>query len=78
MATRSAAELREELVALYQHLKDCHDCPLKATRTKLSFGAGYADAEVMFVARPSRGGRTGRPFVGRAGQPSTSCSRRSG
>ena len=70
MAARSAAERREELVALYQRLKDCHDCPLKASRTKLVFGAGNADAEVMFVgeAPGAEEDRTGLPFVGRAGQ----------
>jgi uracil-DNA glycosylase family 4 len=70
VAARSAAERREELVALYQRLKDCHDCPLKATRTKLVFGAGNADAEVMFVgeAPGAQEDLQGLPFVGRAGQ----------
>jgi uracil-DNA glycosylase len=70
MAARSAAERREELVALYHRLRDCHDCPLKETRTKLVFGAGNADAEVMFVgeAPGAEEDRTGLPFVGRAGQ----------
>src|SRR4051794_35582593 len=69
-AARPAAERREELVALYQRLKDCHDCPLKATRTKLVFGAGNADAEVMFVgeAPGQQEDLQGLPFVGRAGQ----------
>src|SRR5215216_5659702 len=69
-AARSAAERREDLVALYHRLRDCHDCPLKATRTKLVFGAGNADAEVMFVgeAPGAEEDRTGLPFVGRAGQ----------
>src|SRR3954449_13386231 len=69
-AARPAAERREELVALYQRLKDCHDCPLKATRTKLVFGAGNADAEVMFVgeAPGAQEDLQGLPFVGRAGQ----------
>src|SRR5918997_478713 len=70
MAARSAAERRDELVALYHRLRDCHDCPLKQTRTKLVFGAGNADAEVMFVgeAPGAEEDRTGLPFVGRAGQ----------
>jgi uracil-DNA glycosylase family 4 len=69
-AARSAAERREELIALYQHLRDCHDCPLKATRTKLVFGAGNADAEVMFVGEAPGANEDlqGLPFVGRAGQ----------
>jgi DNA polymerase len=70
MAARSAEERREELVALYQHLRDCHDCPLKATRTKLVFGAGNADAEIMFVGEAPGANEDlqGLPFVGRAGQ----------
>jgi DNA polymerase len=70
MAARSAAERREDLVSLYHRLRDCHDCPLKETRTKLVFGAGNADAEVMFVgeAPGAEEDRTGLPFVGRAGQ----------
>jgi DNA polymerase len=65
-----AAERRDELVALYNRLRDCHDCPLKATRTKLVFGAGNANAEVMFVgeAPGAEEDRQGLPFVGRAGQ----------
>jgi uracil-DNA glycosylase len=68
-AARSAAERREDLVALYRRLQDCHDCPLKETRTKLVFGAGNADAEVMFVgeAPGAEEDRQGLPFVGRAG-----------
>ena len=69
-AERSAAERRDELVALYHRLRDCHDCPLKATRTKLVFGAGNADAELMFVgeAPGANEDQQGLPFVGRAGQ----------
>ena len=70
MAARSAEERREELVALYHRLRDCHDCPLKATRTKLVFGAGNADAEIMFVGEAPGANEDlqGLPFVGRAGQ----------
>jgi DNA polymerase len=70
MADRPAAERREELVALYNHLRDCHDCPLKATRTKLVFGAGNANADVMFVgeAPGQQEDIQGLPFVGRAGR----------
>lgn len=70
MATRSAEERRAELVELYHHLRDCHDCPLKATRTKLVFGAGNADADIMFVgeAPGAQEDQQGLPFVGRAGK----------
>jgi DNA polymerase len=69
-AVRSPDERREELVALYHRLRDCHDCPLKATRTKLVFGAGNADAELMFVGEAPGANEDlqGLPFVGRAGQ----------
>jgi DNA polymerase len=70
MPVRPAAERRDELLALYHHLRDCHECPLKAARTKLVFGAGNADADVMFVgeAPGQQEDLQGLPFVGRAGQ----------
>ena len=48
----------------------CTKCPLHETRTKAVFGAGDADAEVMFVgeAPGAEEDRQGLPFVGRAGQ----------
>jgi len=63
-------ERRTELVELYHHLRDHHDCPLKAGRRKLVFGAGNADADVMFVgeAPGAREDELGLPFVGPAGQ----------
>ncbi|HYH60016.1 MAG TPA: uracil-DNA glycosylase [Thermoleophilaceae bacterium] len=70
MVKRSPEERRAELVDLYQHLRDHHDCPLKATRTKLVFGAGNADADIMFVgeAPGAREDEIGLPFVGPAGK----------
>jgi DNA polymerase len=70
MAARSAAERRDDLVALYHRLRDCHSCPLQATRTKLVFGAGNSDAEVMFVGEAPGANEDlqGLPFVGRAGK----------
>jgi len=67
---RPAAERREELVALFREMKDCHDCPLAATRTNLVFGSGNADADLMFVGEaPGRfEDEQGLPFVGRAGK----------
>jgi uracil-DNA glycosylase len=67
---RSAADRREELVALYRELICDHACPLAETRTKLVFGAGNADAELMFVgeAPGAEEDRQGKPFVGRAGK----------
>lgn len=66
----SAAERREELVRLYREVQSCTRCPLHETRTKAVFGAGNADADLMFVgeAPGAEEDRQGLPFVGRAGQ----------
>src|SRR5437764_3797750 len=70
MSARSAAERREELVALYKQLGPDHECPLKAGRTNIVFGMGNADADLMFIgeAPGSHEDQQGKPFVGRAGQ----------
>src|SRR5919197_2696292 len=67
---RTAAERREELVALYHELKDCHECPLAATRTNVVFGMGNADADLMFVGEAPgfHEDQQGKPFVGAAGK----------
>jgi len=66
----SAEERREKLVALYKEVQKCSRCPLGETRTKAVFGAGNADADLMFVgeAPGAEEDRQGLPFVGRAGQ----------
>jgi DNA polymerase len=68
MAT--AEERRKELVALFKEVQACARCPLHETRTKAVFGAGDADADLMFVgeAPGAEEDRQGLPFVGRAGQ----------
>ena len=65
-----AAERREKLVELFNQVSVCERCPLSATRTKAVFGAGNADAALMFVgeAPGAEEDRQGLPFVGRAGQ----------
>jgi uracil-DNA glycosylase len=65
-----AADRREQLVALYKEVQSCTRCPLHETRTKAVFGAGNADADLMFVgeAPGAEEDRQGLPFVGRAGQ----------
>jgi len=65
-----AEERREQLVALYKEVQACARCPLHETRTKAVFGAGDADADLMFVgeAPGADEDRQGLPFVGRAGQ----------
>jgi DNA polymerase len=66
----SAAERREQLVQLYKEVQSCNRCPLYETRTKIVFGSGNADADLMFVgeAPGAEEDRQGLPFVGRAGQ----------
>jgi DNA polymerase len=58
------------LVDLYKLVQQCTKCPLYETRTKAVFGAGNADADLMFVgeAPGAEEDRQGLPFVGRAGQ----------
>jgi uracil-DNA glycosylase family 4 len=66
----SAEERRAKLVDLYKEVQACTKCPLHETRTNAVFGAGDADADVMFVgeAPGAEEDRRGLPFVGRAGQ----------
>ena len=70
MSQRPAAERRADLVALFHELSDDHRCPLAATRRQVVFGAGNADADLMFVGEASGESedREGKPFVGAAGR----------
>jgi DNA polymerase len=70
VAFKPPNERREELVSVYREMCDSHACPLKDTRTKLVFGAGNANADLMFVgeAPGATEDQTGLPFVGRAGK----------
>jgi uracil-DNA glycosylase len=67
---RSPAERRELLKAVYEEARDCVRCPLHATRTTVVFGAGNADAELMFIgeAPGANEDRLGLPFIGQAGK----------
>jgi uracil-DNA glycosylase len=67
---RNAEERREALVELYQEARGCTRCPLHQGRTKVVFGAGNADADLMFVgeAPGQQEDLQGLPFVGRAGK----------
>jgi DNA polymerase len=60
---------RDRLVEVYQEASECQRCPLAESRTKVVFGAGNADADLMFVgeAPGAEEDRQGLPFVGRAG-----------
>jgi uracil-DNA glycosylase len=64
------AERRAQLVGLFREVSKCERCPLHATRGKAVFGAGNADADLIFVgeAPGAEEDRQGLPFVGRAGQ----------
>jgi uracil-DNA glycosylase len=60
---------RERLVDVYNQASICERCPLSETRNRVVFGAGNADADLMFVgeAPGAEEDRQGLPFVGRAG-----------
>ncbi len=69
MAT--AVTRREELKAVWQQAQGCTKCPqLAATRTTVVFGAGNADADLMFVGEAPgvNEDKQGVPFVGQAGR----------
>jgi len=67
---RSASERRELLRAVYEEARGCVRCPLHQSRTTVVFGAGNADAELMFIgeAPGANEDRMGLPFVGQAGK----------
>ena len=69
MPTR--AERREQLTAVFREARGCTRCPqLASTRTQVVFGAGNADADLMFVgeAPGAKEDESGIPFVGAAGK----------
>jgi uracil-DNA glycosylase len=68
---RTATERRESLKQVLAQARACTRCPeLAATRKTVVFGAGNADAELMFVgeAPGASEDEQGVPFVGRAGK----------
>jgi DNA polymerase len=67
----SKEERREALKAVYEQARGCPRCPqLVESRNTVVFGAGNADADLMFVgeAPGANEDRTGLPFVGQAGK----------
>jgi DNA polymerase len=67
----SKQERREALKAVYDQARGCTRCPqLASTRQTVVFGAGNADADLMFVgeAPGANEDREGLPFVGKAGK----------
>ncbi|HTU79763.1 MAG TPA: uracil-DNA glycosylase [Solirubrobacteraceae bacterium] len=68
---RSPSQRREALKQLLGQARQCVRCPgLASTRKTVVFGAGNADAELMFVgeAPGASEDEQGLPFVGRAGK----------
>jgi uracil-DNA glycosylase len=71
LARVTAEERREELKEVWREASGCTRCPqLAATRHSVVFGAGHADADLMFVgeAPGANEDRQGLPFVGQAGR----------
>jgi DNA polymerase len=68
MTREQKAEALAEMDA--NEVKGCVKCPLSRGRTNTVFGEGDPDADLMFVgeAPGQEEDRTGRPFVGRAGE----------
>ena len=60
----------EDLAAFEQRICACEKCPLAAGRTRFVFGEGDPQAGIMFIgeAPGADEDRSGRPFVGAAGQ----------
>jgi DNA polymerase len=58
------------LKAVYEEARGCVRCPLHQSRTTVVFGAGNANADLMFVgeAPGANEDRVGLPFVGQAGK----------
>jgi uracil-DNA glycosylase len=65
-----ADERREQLKQVYLEASACTRCALSETRTTVVFGAGNADADLMFVgeAPGANEDKQGLPFVGQAGR----------
>ncbi len=62
--------VREQLIELYSQVKSCTACALSQSRTKLVFGAGNANADIMIIGEAPgfEEDQQGLPFVGPAGQ----------
>jgi uracil-DNA glycosylase family 4 len=71
MGSGDAEQRRAALTDLFREAKGCVRCPqLAEARTTVVFGAGNADADLMFVGEaPGRNeDEQGLPFVGQAGK----------
>jgi uracil-DNA glycosylase family 4 len=60
---------RNKLIEVFREARSCVKCPLSESRTQVVFGAGNANADLMFVgeAPGAEEDRQGLPFVGRSG-----------
>ena len=60
---------RSALIELYHEVEKCFGCRLGASRNRLVFGAGKADAPLMIIGEAPgfEEDRQGKPFVGKAG-----------
>lgn len=74
MVALEPKERRERLVSVFREASECTRCALSRSRTQVVFGAGNADADLMFVgeAPGAEEDRQGLPFVGRSGNFLTS------
>ena len=70
LKTQESIYLDLDLDKLKMEALDCHKCQLGQSRTHVVFGIGNEKADLMFVgeAPGAEEDRTGKPFVGRAGQ----------
>jgi DNA polymerase len=66
----AAASTARTLEDVRAHLGDCTRCPLHEGRTKIVFGDGNPNAEILFVGEGpgEQEDLSGLPFVGRAGE----------
>ena len=71
MALKPPDQRREELISVYREMCDSHACPLRDHRTKLVFGVGNVNADIMFIGEGPGADedKQGEPFVGRGGDP---------
>ncbi len=66
----SGSEKAQRIAVLYEKYKNCQACDLAVGRTKLVFGAGDPEAQLMFIGEAPGydEDQKGLPFVGAAGQ----------
>jgi uracil-DNA glycosylase family 4 len=64
------AERREDLKLVWEEARTCRDCALHETRTTVVFGAGNANADLMFIGEGpgKQEDLQGLPFVGQSGK----------